>query len=627
VKAKRVAYRALTQAGLIEHALGARDQARVITTRTREQAARWTYRQTLRPGDRPDPSVVLGYYDGGWEVARSVQRLVVREVMDANLALVADLLDGLGIAYVLMPFPASPNRWRVAVSTFDKAAVLARIDRLDDPAAYVYVDDSRLRPGARRIHLAGGVTMIHRHWLNRARVWRLYVNQADPAARTVLGHLHGCELEFWAPPVIAPDPLAEGDGADVSESATAESADTGAEAEAEADAGVGSGAEPAPGEAGPVEPDAAETSVLSSARWNRYATELPRGIAPTGTVPVGGREYSTMGEFVAAPHLQDVTFPVDLVYTWVDGRDSAWLDRKDEVLRGLDLELTVRDAYDDSRYRNRDELKYSLRSVEMYADFVRHVYIVTDDQVPAWLDTDNPRVSIVSHKELFGDLGQLPTFNSHAIEATLHRIEGLAEHYVYLNDDFLFTRRVRPNTFFASNGLSYFYPSRALITAPGISVEGRSVDNAARKSQATVLAGFDRLLTQKIRHAPYAQRRSVLFEAERILPEEFAQTRASQIRGPADLPVASSFSHYFGFLQGTAVPGSIRSRYVELGSPQFLRNLENLARTRSADTLCINDSGTELVPDLDVREQALRDFLDVCWPLPSEFEKPPGREG
>jgi hypothetical protein len=605
MSAKRTAYRALTQAGLIEHALGARDQARAVTTRTREQAARWSNRELLRAADRPGASVVLGLYDGAWEVARSVERLVVRDVMDANLRLVADLLDELGAAYILMPFPASPNRWRVAVSTFDKHAVLARIGRLDDPAAYVYVDDSRLRAGARRIHLGGGLTLVHRHWLNRARVWRLYVNQADAEGRTVLGHLHGCEIEFWAPPVIATDQLAEGDGADAVETA----------------------AEPGSADAEVVDPVAPESPVLASARWNRYATELPRGIEPTGSVQVGGRAYSTMSEFVTAPHLQDVTFPVDLVYTWVDGRDPAWLDRKDEVLRGLDLELTVRDAYDDSRYRNRDELKYSLRSVEMYADFVRHVYIVTDDQVPAWLDTDNARVSVVSHKELFGDLGQLPTFNSHAIEATLHRIEGLAEHYIYLNDDFLFTRRVRPNTFFASNGLSYFYPSRALITAPNITVEGRSVDNAARKSQAAILAGFDRLLTQKVRHAPYAQRRSVLYEAENMLPDEFARTRASQIRGADDLPVASSFSHYFGYLQGTAVPGSIRSRYVELGSPKFLRNLQNLARTRNADTLCINDSGTELVPDLDVRERALRDFLDECWPLPSEFEKPPGGEG
>ena len=43
-------------------------------------------------------------------------------------------------------------------------------------------------------------------------------------------------------------------------------------------------------------------------------------------------------------------------------------------------------AANDSRYISRDELRYSLRSVDMYADWVRHVYLVTDNQVPPWLE-------------------------------------------------------------------------------------------------------------------------------------------------------------------------------------------------------------------------------------------------
>nr|WP_284289061.1 hypothetical protein [Angustibacter aerolatus] len=44
-------------------------------------------------------------------------------------------------------------------------------------------------------------------------------------------------------------------------------------------------------------------------------------------------------------------------------------------------------------------LRYSLRSLEAYADWIRTVYLVTDDQVPDWLDTTNPRVRVVSHRE------------------------------------------------------------------------------------------------------------------------------------------------------------------------------------------------------------------------------------
>ena len=43
------------------------------------------------------------------------------------------------------------------------------------------------------------------------------------------------------------------------------------------------------------------------------------------------------------------------------------------------------------RFTDWEELKYSLRSLEKYAPWVRHVYIVTNGQIPSWLDMDNSR--------------------------------------------------------------------------------------------------------------------------------------------------------------------------------------------------------------------------------------------
>lgn len=51
-----------------------------------------------------------------------------------------------------------------------------------------------------------------------------------------------------------------------------------------------------------------------------------------------------------------------------------------------------------SRFEDNDELRYSLRSVEKYAPWVRHIFIVTNGQIPHWLDLENPRVTIVTHE-------------------------------------------------------------------------------------------------------------------------------------------------------------------------------------------------------------------------------------
>ena len=131
-------------------------------------------------------------------------------------------------------------------------------------------------------------------------------------------------------------------------------------------------------------------------------------------------------------------------------------------------------AANESRFASRDELRYSLRSLDMYADWVRHVYLVTDDQVPVWLDTDATRGSPwSSHRELFGDRGRLPTFNSHAIESQLHHIQGLAEQYLYLNDDVFFGRPLSPSLFFHGNGLAIFFLSGAKIGLGDPSTERR----------------------------------------------------------------------------------------------------------------------------------------------------------
>ena len=95
---------------------------------------------------------------------------------------------------------------------------------------------------------------------------------------------------------------------------------------------------------------------------------------------------------------------IDLVYTWVDGNDENWLKKKAnfEISNGLEPDKLI------NRYRCNDELKYSLRSVEKYAPWANHIYIITDNQIPDWLNADNSKITIVDHTEIMPK-GCLPT--------------------------------------------------------------------------------------------------------------------------------------------------------------------------------------------------------------------------
>ncbi|XP_076248426.1 N-acetylglucosamine-1-phosphate transferase subunits alpha and beta isoform X2 [Calliopsis andreniformis] len=138
--------------------------------------------------------------------------------------------------------------------------------------------------------------------------------------------------------------------------------------------------------------------------------------------------------------------PIDVVYTWVNGSDPSFLKNLKEHVPIADINTAA------SRFSDKDELRYSLRSLEMYAPWVRHVYIVTNGQIPSWLDMDNPRVTLVTHEDIFLNKSDLPTFSSPAIESHIHRIPGISDKFLYFNDDVMLGAEVWPEDFITQAG-------------------------------------------------------------------------------------------------------------------------------------------------------------------------------
>ncbi len=132
---------------------------------------------------------------------------------------------------------------------------------------------------------------------------------------------------------------------------------------------------------------------------------------------------------------------IDFVITWVDGSDEEWQKEKRRYSQS--------DVHDDnaSRYRDWEMLKYWFRSVERYAPWVRKIHLVTCGHLPKWLNTKHPKLHIVKHEDYIPK-EFLPTFNSNVIEIYMNRIEGLAEHFVYFNDDMFLTKEIKPEMFF-----------------------------------------------------------------------------------------------------------------------------------------------------------------------------------
>lgn len=136
---------------------------------------------------------------------------------------------------------------------------------------------------------------------------------------------------------------------------------------------------------------------------------------------------------------------IDFIVPWVDDKDPIWRAKKAKY-SGVDME----EGNTEVRYRDWDTLKYWFRGVEKFAPWVRHVYFVTDNQKPEWLNVDHPKLKWVKHTD-FIPAEYLPTFCCQAIEWNLHRIEGISENFVFFNDDVFLIKPTKPEDFFVND--------------------------------------------------------------------------------------------------------------------------------------------------------------------------------
>lgn len=149
-------------------------------------------------------------------------------------------------------------------------------------------------------------------------------------------------------------------------------------------------------------------------------------------------------------------FPIDLVYTWVDGRDPNWLQQFHKASQ--EQNITINEDDFNNRFVDNDELRYSLRSVEKNLPWIRHIFIVTwNNQRPDWINLKHPKLKFISHSEIFPKSIKLPTFNSKSIDFLLYKIPGLSEHFIYSNDDMYFGRPLKFTDFFTIEGKPIIY--------------------------------------------------------------------------------------------------------------------------------------------------------------------------
>lgn len=312
--------------------------------------------------------------------------------------------------------------------------------------------------------------------------------------------------------------------------------------------------------------------------------------------------------------------PVDLVYTWVDDSLPGFSD---------ELKSHASSAHDLNPNRTRDNLdllRYSLRGVEMHAPWVRHIYLLTKrPQVPHWLRTDHPRLRLVHHDQVI-DPAHLPTFNSFAIISHLHLLPGLAERFIYLEDDMVFGAPVTPDDFVGADGRIRVF-THFSRTTPAAQRHDESLspwNRALGEVNHRLDGAFGAQPRVHVNHVPLWVERRVWGEMLERFADATALTCASRFRASGNIAPEYLYPNWLlATGLGRAEPRLRtlwRAMYMPLENNRPLAwALTTLAALRRPRFLTLNDNFDQH-PDPRVVARVRR-YLESAWPRPSSFER------
>ena len=325
---------------------------------------------------------------------------------------------------------------------------------------------------------------------------------------------------------------------------------------------------------------------------------------------------------------------IDIVLTWVDGNDPAWKEVRSRYSEDGDAS--------EVRFRDWGLLRYWFRGVEKNAPFIRKIHFVTWGHLPSWLNVSHPKLHIVRHED-FIPQEYLPTFNSHTIELNMHRIEGLSERFVYLNDDVFITDRLNKDFFFrnglpsdafllnsiyfgkGSNGWTYgsnisvindhFKLRKVMLKRPGKAFHYRY---KIKKNVKNLLYFFlvDWFPTLRFWHINMNFLKQSFKEVWNAETEVLDETCKHRFRGKTD--VSPLLIRNWQLATGSFSPISFDQGKCFHLREEMIPEVKRAIEEHKYKVICINDNG--LLQNWEKCADAIRESFEKIYPERSEFE-------
>ncbi|KAJ3442515.1 hypothetical protein M0812_12252 [Anaeramoeba flamelloides] len=292
---------------------------------------------------------------------------------------------------------------------------------------------------------------------------------------------------------------------------------------------------------------------------------------------------------------------IDMVYTW----------------GGITKDLHKRNRYN-------YELQFSLRSVEKYLPWINKIYILinSDTTYPYWLKPQYKlsKIIIIDRCQLFENEEDCPTYNSFAAYSIAHRIPGLSNKYILMDDDFFFNQPVKEDYFFTKNGLPICYDTRKLQ---------RTYWRTHGLYPLAKERGFPLWKYARYTHRPIVNRRDFILKFEEQYPSflEFVQSHKARYKHLAEDVSMIYYEFYYQNNLMKKLPEKFSKFYQTSMKHKCLikeefREYTELLTTKDVICFNVNDDWSKDYQLYLEQRKVLWKFFSKLYPEVPDFERP-----
>ena len=280
---------------------------------------------------------------------------------------------------------------------------------------------------------------------------------------------------------------------------------------------------------------------------------------------------------------------MDIVITYVDITERF----KEQYYKYVKKEL------EENRFRSYGVLDLQIKGIRKYIPYIKNIFVVVSEKEQVE-GIDLSDAIIIEHKDIIPER-YLPCFNSCSIEMFLWKIPGLAEEFIYFNDDIFVIDKIHPSKWFIK-GKPVLFPKEHEIKEEENIFKKNCINSSKLAIDITGSDIKDKYFTQTHCARPFLKSSCEKVFNLKVLDIIHSLTRTRHSKNYN----ASLFNDY-DYLSGKAYKMEVKYTYTNAYNTE--EEIINYINEKENSLICIND--TDYYIDFDEFKAEIRKALEA----------------